>query len=223
MIEGPGKSYRPAVEEVEKEADAPELVMPDFYVDPAGRTDSGMEKLTKILASEMDAGVGLGELINLNDLPVSWQEHIKGRQAGGFISPDKNTFTKAEIIKATKSPDSYTPDNLIDKVFARAKKEKINFEDLPSSWQEKLKDENIFGNFTVEYLKQRGALDKDIERVKAGVQAKKVETLKEEIRKTQESFSSSVEPFIERKESEIEKSTGTKKSWWGRLKSRWGW
>lgn len=218
-------------EKFASETELPEVILAEgsetFHVDPLGRADRDMDKLVKILASEMDYGSGVGEFIEIKDLPLSWQKHIEKRKADGFLAENKNSFTKAEIIRATTDPDSYTPSNLVDKVFARVKKEKIDFDDLPTAWQERLKDENIFGNFTVEYLKEQGALDKDIATIKAAAEAKRVDQLKKDIKETASSFLSPEEAgqvFLDNAVTteESPSSTPVRKSWWGRVKSRFG-
>ena len=130
----------------------------------------------------------LDETIKFEDLPIIWQEHINQRKAGGFLRADKNIFTKQELLRASSAETSFTPSAIVDKVFARINKEKIDFVDLPPAWQERLKNENTFGNFTVEYLKKLGALDKDIVKIKADAEAKKVAGLKKDIQTTAKSF-----------------------------------
>lgn len=176
--------------------------------------------------SQSPAEPPLDETIKFEDLPIIWQEHINQRKAGGFLRADKNIFTKQELLRASSAETSFTPSAIVDKVFARINKEKIDFVDLPPAWQERLKNENTFGNFTVEYLKKLGALDKDIVKIKADAEAKKVAGLKKDIQTTAKSFAelekagqSFMSTLIKEKEREMEQIPVAKKSWRGKFKS----
>jgi|GEM_PF-6317371 len=120
--------------------------------------------------------IPLSETIHFDELPKSWQKHILKRQEEGYLPKDKLTFTKAEILKAASSEDSFTPSETIGKLFERIDKEKIDFDLLPKIWQEKLQSINKFGNITVDYLKKKGAKDSDIERIKSGYYRQENET-----------------------------------------------
>jgi hypothetical protein len=198
-----------------------------FFVDVHGVAADDLDKLEKVLGSEADGPSSLDESIYIQDLPVSWREHIAKRKKEGFLPADKNIFSRYELLKASSAEDSFTPSWIVDKIFARVKKEKIDFEDLPQVWQERLKDENIFGNFTVEYLKERGALDKDIATIKAAAEARRVDQIKQDIKETTTPFLSPEEAgkaFMENTIAEENPSADVpiKKSWWDRIKSRRG-
>lgn len=116
--------------------------------------------------------------INFADLPRIWQEHILKRKAEGKLPSDKNTFTKREILKASGDKTSFTPTEIVGKVFDRVKKEKINLVDLPLKWQEILNKEKASGNIafdnvTVEYLLRRGARSEDINKIRERIAKKK--------------------------------------------------
>lgn len=110
----------------------------------------------------------LSEMIHFDELPKSWQEHILQRQEGGYLPKDKMTFTKDEILQATSDEKSFTSSAVIDKLFDRINKDKVDFDLLPKVWQEKLESINKFGNITVDYLKKKGATDADIAKIKSG-------------------------------------------------------
>ena len=126
--------------------------------------------------------------ISFSDLPKIWQEHILKRKAEGKLSLDKNSFTRFEILQASSAADSFTESTVVDKLFDRIKKEKIDWVDLPVEWQKVLAKgkapvNTFFDNVTVEFLLQRGARPEDIDKIRKQVAKKKqklAETLERE-------------------------------------------
>jgi len=114
--------------------------------------------------------------IDFSELPKIWQQHILERKKAGYLPENKNTFTKYEILKASSDEESFTSSAVIDKLFDRIKKEKIDLADLPKEWREILKGDkniNVFDNVTVEYLLRRGALPEDINKIREIIVRKK--------------------------------------------------
>ena len=115
------------------------------------------------------------ETIHFNDLPLIWQKHVLKRKEEKFLPVDQDTFNKQEILAATVSPDSWTDPKVVDKVFERAKKEKIPFDLLPKKWQEILlplyqKEIETFGDVTIEALEKNGASAEDIKTLQTKAQ-----------------------------------------------------
>jgi len=111
------------------------------------------------------------ETIRFKDLPIIWQRHIIKRKVDNFLPIDKNIFTKAEILEATANEKSWTDPLVVDKVFTRAKKERIPFSVLPPKWQEILRKKHsqeidTFDDITIEILVKNGATEKDLETLK---------------------------------------------------------
>ncbi|MFA5948581.1 MAG: hypothetical protein WC806_06500 [Candidatus Gracilibacteria bacterium] len=105
------------------------------------------------------------EKIHFDDLPKIWQEHILKRRADEVhpMPTNRTLFSRAEILEATSDEKSFTSPTAVNNIFERAKKQKINLNDLPKSWQEILSGpRNKFTNVTIEDLKTRGASEEDI-------------------------------------------------------------
>ncbi len=134
--------------------------------------DSLEENRAKILEDEP-----LSVMINISDLPKIWQEHIAKRKAEGKLPAEQNSFDKFEILRAASSEQSFTSSEIIDKIFDRVAKEKIDLKDLPKEWQDFLRKDpgfgNAFDNVTVEYLLSRGARAEDIAKVRERIAQKK--------------------------------------------------
>lgn len=121
---------------------------------------------------------GYDQIINFKDLPKEWQDHVRQRQADGYMPKDKMEFTKFEILSATANKESFTPSAVVDKLFERVDKEKIAFNYLPQEWQKALESINKFDNITVDYLKKKGATDENIEMIKKGAYLRDNDTRK---------------------------------------------
>jgi hypothetical protein len=188
--------------------------------------DDSPEGLPEIILEENKKVVDVDvrdNVIHFNDLPKIWQEHILKRKAEGKLMENKNIFSKDEILKATSDENSFTSSKDVDKIFERAKKEKIPFDDLPKSWQEFFSGpENIFTNVTIEDLRKRGADEDIITKIKMGVyrnrdEERKIAELKEEVTKKM-----AVEPKeLEANVDKDEEQTVKKPSLWSRFKSLW--
>jgi len=187
------------------------------------------------------------DVIHFNDLPKIWQDHILKRRAtkkipkpgeetilpeyDTLLPVNKNLFSRAEILEAVSDENSFTPSALVDKLFERAKKEKIAMSDLPEVWRKILEPKHKFGNVTIEELKRRGKnnpdIIADIEKIKSGFyrqnkEIEKIAELKNDI--AENAVSSMIGQPAEWQKSEVgadltDKPEASKTGWWSKIKS----